>query len=115
MTEITIDGRQVVLRDDIPAAELWPLIPTVASVSVGDSVWERYEWPQAKAAFIAVVESWEFDGDPTDPAFWDGITDAAFMMDVVMPLILVIHAHLCAILNGAARAAGEVAKRSTSG
>jgi hypothetical protein len=60
--EITVNGKRVILRDRLSAREGWPLRALMAKAArEGDLSFE-----EEAQALSAVIESWDFPGDPHD-------------------------------------------------
>lgn len=86
--EIKVNGKSVVLRERFPLEEFFGLPGLVDAVDYKDL-------RTAIPLFIVAIESWEFDGDPTDPAAYMG-------MDVrseVMPLAMKVASHISEYLR----------------
>jgi len=64
--EITINGKQVIIRDSYPAGEFFDLPRQWA----GSEDLPFEEWVAIMARFI---ESWGFDGDPADAEAWQAL------------------------------------------
>ena len=61
--ETTVNGKNVVLRERLPAKECYDLLAIVRkAATTGDIGYDE----QVKV-FTVIVESWEFEGDPKDP------------------------------------------------
>jgi hypothetical protein len=86
----TIDGKEVVFRDKLPARQWWDLFPKVTEIESGDSFLEKFGWDDAVALVKSLVESWEFDGDPGDAVSYE-------LLDFADMLSLVGEAHMHAI------------------
>jgi hypothetical protein len=65
MPEITIAGKRVVIREDYPARENWDL-PNLLGAMAGDGTPGSMNMEKAPALLARVIESWEFDADPSD-------------------------------------------------
>ena len=73
--ELTVAGKRVVLRERISAREGWALRGLAARAMQG----ERLSFEEECQALAYVVESWEFDGDPTDPAAYEALDATDFI------------------------------------
>mgnify|MGYP000843921984 CR=1 FL=1 len=73
--EVTVSGKTVWLRDRIPAREGWPLRQLLARAATG----ERLSFEEDAQALAYVVESWEFEGDPSDPAVYGDLDMGDFI------------------------------------
>ena len=62
MPEFTIAGKRVTLRERFPASEFWDM-PKLISDLVGEGT----DYEKHIPLLLRLIESWEFDGDPTDP------------------------------------------------
>lgn len=62
-----VAGKSVTLRKTLPAADWWELYPAITKIKTGDQLMEKLDFPTAVKIAIAGIESWEFDGDPSDP------------------------------------------------
>lgn len=67
--EVTIAGKRVTFRDRLPAKQNWDLIKTFQKFSDMDNL----DFDQLARVFAAMVESWEFDGDPADIASYGAL------------------------------------------
>lgn len=61
--EIKISGKKVVLRQSFPAGEFHDLPRAWAGA-------DELDFTERVSVFARFIESWEFDGDPHDPASW---------------------------------------------
>lgn len=66
MPEITVNGKQVVIRESFPAGEFFDL----PRLWAGSEELPFGEWVEVMARFI---ESWEFDGEPADVQSWEAL------------------------------------------
>ena len=62
--DVTVNGKRVTLRDRLTAAEGWPLRSLIAKAKRDGNL----NFEEEAQAIATVVESWEFPGDPRDPA-----------------------------------------------
>lgn len=65
MAELNVNGRKVVVRDYMPAGDNWDVLPHLLAFSGG-----KYDRDTMVGLLTRAVESWEFDGDPSDPAVY---------------------------------------------
>ncbi len=73
--DVSVNGKRVTLRDRLTAAEGWPLRSLVAKATRdGDLSFE-----EEAQAIATVVESWEFPGDPHDPAAYAALDFSDFL------------------------------------
>ena len=82
-----IAGKSVTFRKKLPAAQWWPLLPKLASLGEGNPL-EVLDWETVVSIIQGTVESWEFDGAPSDPAAI-GALDA---FQELMPLVQAVAA-----------------------
>jgi hypothetical protein len=68
-----IAGHAVEFGDRLPARQWWELYPKVAEVQAGDRLLEKLGWDVSVAICQSVITSWEFDGDPADPAAYEAL------------------------------------------
>lgn len=66
MPEITIAGKQVVIREDYPSREYWDL-PNLLAAMAGDGTPGSMKMEKAPELLARIITSWGFDGDHTDP------------------------------------------------
>ena len=66
--EKVIAGKVVVFKDRLPAKENWSLVTMMNKLS-GGSV----DYEPTVAVLSRIVASWEFEGDPADPASFDDL------------------------------------------
>lgn len=78
MAELDITGRKVVVKDYMPAGENWDVLPHLLAFSNG-----KYDQDTMVGLLCRAVESWEFDGDPSDPASYAALD----MFSDMLPLI----------------------------
>jgi len=74
------EGKIAVLyRDSMPARLWWALWPKVVAIKQGEKILDAVDWDMAVELCQACVESWGFDGDPTDAAAYEALdfTDMA--------------------------------------
>lgn len=64
--ELIINDKKVVLRDRLPARQGWDVIVNKASVL--QKAWNEIDFDDLAALLAVAVESWEFEGDPSDAA-----------------------------------------------
>lgn len=77
--EITVAGRKVVLRDHFPARHNWDLPQLISALAPGKG---EVHFENAPALMVRMIESWEFEGDPSDPAVYADMD----MLSELMPL-----------------------------
>lgn len=70
MAEVTINGKRVVLKDALCGRDGWRVVELL----------RKFADPKQTATYednceimSLVVDSWEFDGDPADPASYDAL------------------------------------------
>jgi len=65
-----INGKQVIFKDTLAAVEWWPLMPALSAMAgkSGFEIMAVLDWPTVCQMVAGAVKSWEFDGDPGDPA-----------------------------------------------
>ena len=73
--EITVNGKQVVLRTAYPVREFAELRRKFAKLM-------DLEWAEECALLGKFVESWEFDGDPREPKAWGEMDAFSEMMPI---------------------------------
>ena len=106
MPDITIGDKAVVLRDSIAAAAVWKILPHLFSIGRGDNIFLKIPWDIARLMVMESVESWEFEGDPHDEAFYDSLTPAQ-ITDLFMPLVMQVFTHITTLVNETGEASGE--------
>ena len=67
--EIEINGKQVVLREKMPAKECYDLLAIVRKAAATGDI----GYDEQVQVFTTIIESWEFDGDPKDPEAYAGL------------------------------------------
>ena len=97
-----INGKEVIFRDSMPASIWWGLFPKVANVKRGEKFLEKYSWDDAVALCRATIESWEFEGEPSDSASYGDIG-----IVVMMALVGEAHNHAIGLYNEQAGDSGE--------
>lgn len=94
MSEITVNGRRVVLRERLPARECWPLIETLR---VSQREGREMTYDEEVRAMATLIESWEFEGDPHDPSAYEALD----LFEEYLPLSGAIGANLIERMTGA--------------
>ena len=62
----TINGKEVVFKEKLAAREWWPLLPKLVGLGVGNWL-EVLDFDTVCKIIAGSVESWGFEGDPSDP------------------------------------------------
>lgn len=65
-----VAGRRVVFRSRLPAGENWDLLTLMRELAEGKGGIPR---DQTIRLLSRVVEAWEFEGDPQDPAAYEAL------------------------------------------
>ncbi len=65
--QIEVNGKAVVLRDDVAVKDHEALYRKLREFGLETS------WEERMAILPKLVESWGFDGNPQDPAAWEGL------------------------------------------
>jgi len=84
--QITINGKQVTLRDRMSGARGWRAMQTLMRLSqAGDaaSIMEALEYGAAIDLCCAAVESWEFEGDPSQATSYEALDSATELLPLV--------------------------------
>jgi len=76
--EIKVNGKAVVLRTRLPGRQTWEMVRNAASEGA-----TMPEYDDAVKQLTIFVESWEFEGDPGDPAAYEAL-DYFELMDIYM-------------------------------
>jgi len=97
-----INGKEVVFRDDMPAALWWPLFPKITAIKKGKPLLNELDWNTAVQLCQAAIESWELAGDPTDAKVYESM-DFADMAR----LVGATYAHVVEMSNRRTSDAGE--------
>ena len=87
--EFTVAGKKVVLRERITLGEGYDIIGLFSSIDTND---QRTSIP----IMVKMIESWEFEGEPDDPASYD-------QMDVlteVIPMSRKINGQINIMMSG---------------
>jgi len=102
-----INGKQVIFKDTLAAAEWWPLMPALAAMEGkdGQAVMDALNWSTVCAMIAAAVKSWEFGGEPSNPEAVGGLD----VFSELMPLIVAISQ----LVGQKASRLGESASAST--
>lgn len=79
MAEIEINGKKVVLRDKLPAKANYDMLGNAAQVIEG----AFKDFDKGVAFIQRFVVSWEFDGDPADPASYEDLDLTSEMLALV--------------------------------
>lgn len=94
--EITVAGKKIVLRDAIKMQDGYDILGLLMAAETADL---RTQVPLA----TKVIESWEFEGDPSKAESYDGLD----VLRVVIPLFRQITMHLNKLVTGAEETADE--------
>jgi len=97
------DGEIAVLfRDSMPARLWWALWPKVVAIKQGERILDAVDWDMAVELCQACVESWGFEGKPTDAKAYEALdfTDMA-------KLTTDAYNHVVELSNRRASEAGE--------
>jgi len=62
----TINGKQVIFLDKMPADIWWPLLPKIADLAAQGKPLTALDFPSICDMVKGSVRSWEFDGEPSD-------------------------------------------------
>lgn len=71
MAEVTINGKRVVLKDVLRGRDGWRVIELFQEAQAKEEIRETYDANRELVSLV--VESWEFDGEPSDPASYDAL------------------------------------------
>jgi len=83
--EITVNGKKVVLRERYPVREFEKLYKLFAEIT------PQSGWEQRAKINSQFVESWELDGDPSDPESWgdlDMFTESLAIEKAILEKVL---------------------------
>ena len=81
----TINGKEVMFKEKLTVKLWWPLLPKL--VGLGEGNWlEILDFETVCKIVAASVESWEFDGDPGDPASVEELDAFAELMPLIMEI-----------------------------
>ncbi|HUW11735.1 MAG TPA: hypothetical protein VM537_18535 [Anaerolineae bacterium] len=69
MTALVVNGKQVVLRDNLPARDSWGILEILRTGSED----EGPSFDDEARLLSIVVLSWEFEGDPSDAESYAGL------------------------------------------
>lgn len=89
MSELTIVGKKVVLKDSFTMEYFSDIFKLLTDANQMDL---RSQVPLA----TRVIESWEFDGDPSDSASYEKLD----VLKVVIPLFRKIMRHVNELMSG---------------
>lgn len=89
-----IAGKSVEFADRLPARPWWDLYPKVRGIKAGDMLLDALGWDTSVALCRSVVVAWEFDGDPGDPASYEGLH-----FPVMAELVREAYTHAIGLLN----------------
>ena len=71
MAEVMVNGKRVVLKDALRGRDGWRVVELFQEAQAREELRETYEANRELVSLV--VESWEFDGDPADPASYDAM------------------------------------------
>jgi hypothetical protein len=86
---VDINGKQVVLREHIPAKLGWDIVVNKAGIL--QKSFSEINFDDMASLLSVAVERWEFDGDPSDAASYAGLD----LISEFVPLV----SHLSEWLN----------------
>jgi len=95
-----IAGKQVEFRERMTSRQWWPVYYKIITVPAGEMIPAAYSFDEAVQLCMAVVESWEFDGDPQDPGAYEhlGGNDEQ-TVTIFLALLSAAYRHAVSMLN----------------
>jgi len=78
----TINGKEVVFKGKLTAKEWWPLLPKLVGLGAGNWL-EVLDFDTVCKIVAGSVQSWEFDGDPSDPESVAGLDAFAELLPLL--------------------------------
>ena len=100
--QVTINGKQVVLRDKISGARGWRAMQTLMRLSrLSDetAIMDILGYDDAVALCSAVIETWEFEGEPSDAASYEALDVPLELIPLLSDVVLHLGARTDASKN----------------